>query len=39
MTFFFDNNFSPRLVAGLRALGQPVAHLREHFDADTPDED
>ena len=37
MTFFFDNNFSPRLVAGLRALGQPVAHLREHFDLITRD--
>ena len=36
-TFFFDNNLSPRLVAGLREFGEDVQHLREAFPPDTKD--
>ncbi|GIU99468.1 MAG: hypothetical protein KatS3mg014_1084 [Actinomycetota bacterium] len=37
MTFFFDNNLSPRLVEGLRAFGEDAMHLRDEFPADTDD--
>lgn len=36
-TFFFDNNLSPQLVAGLRAFGEDVQHLRDAFPEDTKD--
>lgn len=36
-TFFFDNNLSPRLVAGLRGFGEDVQHLREAFPPDAKD--
>lgn len=36
-TFFFDNNLSPVLVAGLRGLGEDVQHLRDVFPANTKD--
>src|SRR5205807_4073904 len=31
VTFFFDNHVSPSLVAALHALGEDVAHIRDHF--------
>jgi len=37
MTFFFDNNLSPRLVDGLKAFGEDVTHLRTHFPGATED--
>ena len=37
MTFFFDNNFSPKLVLMLRALDVSAIHLREEFAPDTDD--
>jgi predicted nuclease of predicted toxin-antitoxin system len=37
MTFFFDNNLSEGLCAGLKAFGEDVTHLREHFADDAPD--
>ncbi len=39
MTFFFDNNLSPRIVAGMKAFGEDVTHLTEHFAANTLDAD
>lgn len=36
-TFFFDNNLSPLLVAGLRGFGEDVQHLRDAFPQDTKD--
>jgi len=38
LIFFLDNNLSPILAGGLRALGEDVRHLREVFPPDTPDE-
>lgn len=38
MTFFFDNNLSYRLAAGLRAFGEEVWHLRDTFPPVTPDD-
>ena len=37
MKFFFDNNLSKNLVKGLRAFGEDVVHLTEHFAEDTAD--
>jgi len=37
MTFFFDNNLSPKLVNGLKAFGENVTHLRVHFSGATQD--
>ncbi len=37
MTYFFDNNLSPRLVEGLRAFGEDVVHLRDEFPDETDD--
>lgn len=36
-TFFFDNNLSPLLVAGLRGFGEDVQHLRDAFPPETKD--
>lgn len=36
-TFFFDNNLSPLLVAGLRGFGEDVQHLRDAFPPNTKD--
>ena len=36
-TFFFDNNLSPLLVAGLRGFGEDVQHLRDAFPENTKD--
>lgn len=37
MRFLFDNNFSPRLVNMLRALGIDAVALRDEFPADITD--
>ena len=37
MTFFFDNNLSILLSNGLKAFGENVVHLQEHFPVDTED--
>ncbi len=39
MTFFFDNNISPRLVNILKQLSVDAIHLKEIFPADTEDTD
>ncbi len=39
MNYFFDNNFSPRLVYILRELGVDVTALRDQFPPDTKDRD
>jgi hypothetical protein len=39
--FFFDNNLAPKLARSLHVLVEPehqVVHLKERFDANTPDE-
>lgn len=44
MNYFFDNNLSPHLAAGIAALSRQdarigsVVHLRNRFDRDTPDD-
>ena len=38
MTFFFDNNLSPRIAAGLREFGEDVTHLIEEFAPEAADE-
>ncbi|MDF1554429.1 MAG: DUF5615 family PIN-like protein [Deferrisomatales bacterium] len=37
MRFFFDNNLSVDLVRGMRAFGEKVDHLQDHFPEDAPD--
>ena len=37
MIFFFDNNLSIKIVAGLRGFGEDVTHLTENFPEDTAD--
>jgi len=37
MRFFFDNNLSQNLTKGVRAFGEEVVHLTEHFLEDTED--
>lgn len=37
MTFFFDNNIGENLVRGMKAFGEDVIHLKQHFAEDTPD--
>lgn len=37
MTFFFDNNMSPRLVNGLVEFGEDAIHLKTVFREDAPD--
>jgi len=37
MMFFFDNNLSSKLPAGLRGFGEKATHLQDHFAGDTPD--
>lgn len=39
MTFFFDNNFSPKLASWLRDLDVDVIGLRDRFPQDIKDED
>ncbi len=40
MTFFFDNNLSPKLAKAINELDEvyPIIHLRDIFPADTEDE-
>ena len=37
MTFFFDNNFSKKIVESLKANGEDVTHLQDEFPQNTPD--
>ena len=37
MKFFFDNNISIHVVAGMKAFGEDVIHLKEKFPENTPD--
>lgn len=37
MRFFIDNNLSVGLAHGMRAFGENVDHLKDHFPPDTPD--
>lgn len=39
MKFFFDNNLSTHLAAGLKAFGEDVMHLQDEFSEDAPDEE
>lgn len=39
MRFFFDENLSPHLVAGLRGFGEDVVHLTDEFAPGTRDVD
>ncbi len=43
MRFFFDNNFSPRLIHFLNDLAQDIdhecIHLQDMFEAETPDDE
>ena len=38
ITFFVDNNLSRQLADGMRAFGESVTHLQDHFPEDTIDE-
>jgi predicted nuclease of predicted toxin-antitoxin system len=37
MKFFFDNNLSPHLAAGMKAFGEEVMHLTDQFGQDALD--
>ena len=37
MRFFIDNNLSVSLAEGMKAFGENVEHLQDHFRPDTPD--
>ncbi len=37
MRFFVDNNLSKQLANGMRAFGESVDHLQDHFPQDAPD--
>lgn len=37
MTFFLDNNLSPKLAAGMSGFGEEVTHLQDHFPRDAKD--
>jgi len=37
LRFFVDNNLSPNLAHGMRAFGEDVDHLQDHFPQDCPD--
>ena len=37
MRFFVDNNLSINLARGMRAFGEDVDHLQDHFSPDSPD--
>ena len=37
MRFFIDNNLSINLARGMRAFGEDVDHLQDHFQPDAPD--
>ena len=39
MTFFFDNNLSPKLAKGMAAFGEDVIHLTDRYAPSTPDHD
>lgn len=39
MILLFDENFSPKLVAALEALGHPVDHVLRHLSRGAPDTD
>ncbi|OFW29183.1 MAG: hypothetical protein A3H97_07170 [Acidobacteria bacterium RIFCSPLOWO2_02_FULL_65_29] len=39
MTFFVDNNLSPKLVRGMAAFGEDVTHLQDRYPADAKDTD
>ena len=39
MTFFVDNNLSPKLARGMAAFGEDVTHLQDHYAADAKDTD
>ncbi|MCA1906641.1 MAG: DUF5615 family PIN-like protein [Desulfarculus sp.] len=39
MTFFFDNNFDPKFVRGLKLFRQDVMHLQDKFPAGAPDKE
>jgi hypothetical protein len=39
LILLFDENFAPRIVNALRALGYPVDHVNQHVPKGTPDED
>lgn len=37
MTFFVDNNLSTALAAGMKAFGEDVVHLQDHFGENSAD--
>lgn len=37
MKFFIDNNLSHKLALGMKAFGENVDHLQDHFPSDAPD--
>jgi len=37
LKFFVDNNLSMNLARGMRAFGENVDHLQDHFDEDSSD--
>ena len=37
MRFFIDNNLSKQLANGMKAFGEEVEHLQDHFPQDAPD--
>lgn len=37
MRFFVDNNLSKQLAYGMKAFGESVDHLQDHFSEDVPD--
>jgi len=37
MKYFVDNNLSPKLAHGMRAFGESVDHLTDHFPEDAQD--
>ena len=39
MRFFVDNNLSKQLANGMKAFGEEVEHLQDHFPEDAPDTD
>ncbi|MBU2518070.1 MAG: DUF5615 family PIN-like protein [Proteobacteria bacterium] len=37
MTFFFDNNMSPKMAEGMKAFGEDIVYLKELFSDGTED--